>query len=146
VVIDSRSRLFGGTEDALGWQVGESGLRIVLSAGLPAVIESRLAEEIAALLAPHGLTAADVGEWVVHAGGPKVLDAVAAALDLPEHALLVSRESLATVGNLSSASVLHVLDSRLRRGAPAPGTVGVVLAFGPGVSCESVLLRWSGRG
>ncbi len=144
-VIDSRSRLFGGTEDALGWQVGEGGFRIVLSAGLPAVLEQHLAQEVATLLAPHGLTSAEVGEWIVHAGGPKVLDAVAAALDLPEDALLASRESLAAVGNLSSASVLHVLWTRLGHGTPAPGTIGVVMAFGPGVGCELVLLRWTGE-
>lgn len=145
VVIDSRSRLFSGTEDALGWQVSDGGFRIVLSAGLPAVLQAHLAEEVAALLAPHGLATADVGEWIVHAGGPKVLDAVATALDLPPSALLASRESLAAVGNLSSASVLHVLDTRLGHGNPAPGTIGVVMAFGPGVSCELVLLRWTGQ-
>jgi len=141
-VVASRSRLFPGTQDALGWQIGDSGFRIVLSAGLPDVIQAHLAEEVAALLAPHGLTSADVGAWVVHAGGPKVLDAVCAALDLPAEALDASRESLATVGNLSSASVLHVLHTIDGRGRPADGTVGVVIAFGPGVGCEFVLLRW----
>ncbi len=141
-VVDSRSRLFPGTGDALGWQVGASGLRIVLSAGLPDVLQSHLADEVAALLAPHGLSTADVGAWIVHAGGPKVLDAVTAALDLPDDALAASRESLATVGNLSSVSVLHVLHTLTRDGQPAPGTVGVVMAFGPGVGCELDLLRW----
>ena len=145
-VVGSRSRLFPGTQDALGWEVGESGFRIVLSAGLPDVIQAHLAEEVAALLAPHGLSTTDVGAWIVHAGGPKVLDAVAVALDLPPDALEASRESLATVGNLSSASVLHVLHTVNGRGRPAPGTVGVVMAFGPGVGCELVLLRWPTEG
>ena len=149
VVVDGRSRVFAGTEDALGWQISGGGFRIVLSAGLPAVVEAHLAAEVEALLTPHGLSARDVGAWIVHAGGPKVLDAVAAALDLPDGALDASRASLATVGNLSSVSVLHVLhllhtDTRLA--APAPGTVGVVMAFGPGVGCELVLVRWPEEG
>ncbi len=144
-VVDSRSRVFPGTEDALGWQVSEDGFRIVLSAGLPDVLQAHLAEEVAALLAPHGLTRHDVGTWVVHAGGPKVLDAVAAALELPAGVLAASHASLAAVGNLSSASVLHVLHTALGRAVPAPGTAGVLMAFGPGVGCELVLLRWPGE-
>ena len=141
VVVDSRSRIFGGTEEALGWQIGETGFRIVLSAGLPAVLEANLAAEVDALLGPHGLGLADVSRWVVHAGGPKVLDAVTAALGLDASALDHSRASLAAVGNLSSASVLHVLDLSLSAAALRPGEVAVLMAFGPGVACELVLLR-----
>lgn len=146
VVIDGRSRIITGTDDALGWNVGDSGFRIVLSAGLAEVIHSHLAAEVAALLSPYGLTSRDVGAWIVHAGGPKILDAVVAALDLSGDALDASRDSLASVGNLSSASVLHVLHTTLGTDRPAPGTVGVVMAFGPGVGIELVLLRWPEKG
>lgn len=138
-VIGSRSRIFAGTEDQLGWQVGESGFRIVLSAGLPAVIEANLAAEVDHLLTTHGRTRDDVGAWVVHAGGPKVLDAVTNALGLSAGALDVSRDSLATVGNLSSASVLHVLSTT--NGTWRPGSAAVVVAFGPGVGVDLVLLE-----
>ncbi|WP_372594343.1 type III polyketide synthase [Actinotalea sp.] len=141
VVVDSRSRLFSGTGDALGWQVGESGFRIVLSAGLPTVLEAHLAQEVEALLAPHGLSSGDVDRWVVHAGGPKVLDSATQALGLRPEALDRSRDSLAAVGNLSSASVLHVLDLTLGQEPLGPGDVAVLMAFGPGVACELVLLR-----
>lgn len=141
-VVDSASRLLPGTSGHLGWRIGGSGFRIVLAPGVPRVIEEHLGAEVDGLLAQHGLSVADVGAWVVHAGGPKVLDAVEAALGLPPVALSASRTSLAEVGNLSSASVLHVLHVLTARGDPPPGSVGVLVAFGPGISCDLVLLRW----
>lgn len=144
-VVGSRSRLYPGTADDLGWRIGASGFRIVLSARLPDVVRAGLADDVHALLAEQGLTTADVGRWVVHAGGPRILDAVSDALDLPADALDASRASLAAVGNLSSASVLDVLDRTQHAGVPA-GSWGVLLAFGPGVSAEMVLLRWPEAG
>lgn len=141
-VVASRSHLYPGTEDALGWHIGSSGFRIVLSPRLPDVVRAELGADVAGLLAAHGLKVGDVTRWVVHAGGPRILDAVQDALGLPADALGASRASLAAVGNLSSASVLDVLDRTLQSGAPA-GSPGVLLAFGPGVSAEVVLLRWS---
>ena len=143
-VVDSRSRLYPDTEDHLGWHVGDSGFRIVLSAGLAGVVGEHLGDDVAGLLEDHDLKARDVARWVVHAGGPRILEAVQEALDLDDVALEHSRASLAAVGNLSSASVLHVLDATMREGAP-PGSPGVLLAFGPGVSAEIVLLRWAGE-
>lgn len=147
-VIDTRSRIYPGTEGDLGWAVGSSGFRIVLSPRVPQVIEANLGEDVAAFLFPYGLKAGDVGSWVVHAGGPKILDAVAQALDLDDGALAASRGSLARAGNLSSSSVLHVLADTIaaRAGtmAPAAPPEGVLMAFGPGVSAELVLLRWPG--
>lgn len=144
-VTATASRLYPGTQDHLGWQVTDGGFRIVLSAGLPDVIASRLADDVAALLEPYDLKARDVATWVVHAGGPKILDAVQESLDLEADALAVSRASLSEVGNLSSASVLHVLAGTFAGAAPPPGSTGVLLAFGPGISAELVLLTWPGE-
>ena len=141
VVLDSRSRLYPATEDQLGWRVTEGGFRIVLSAGMPSVVRAHLEDDVRALLEPHDLKVRDVAAWVVHAGGPRILDAVQEALDLDPEALDGSRASLAAVGNLSSASVLHVLAGTMAD-PPPPGSHGVMVAFGPGVSCELVLLRW----
>ena len=141
-VIATRSVLVPGTADQLGWDVRDTGFRIVLAPGLPDVIATHLEEQVRALLEPLDLKARDVARWVVHAGGPKILDAVQGALDLDHDALALSRASLADVGNLSSASVLHVLAATLAGPPPEPGSVGVVLAFGPGVGVEMVLLRW----
>ncbi|WP_338123925.1 type III polyketide synthase [Cellulomonas iranensis] len=144
-VVAVGSRLYPGTADHLGWRVGASGFRIVLSAGLPDVVRAGVAADVGGLLAAHGRKPGDVTRWVVHAGGPRILNAVQDALGLPADALDASRASLADVGNLSSASVLHVLDRTLRAGTPA-GSPGVLLAFGPGVGLEMVLLEWSTGG
>lgn len=141
-VVGSRSMVLPGTQEALGWRVGGDGFRIVLAPGLPEAIAEHLGAQVHRLLADHGLAASDVGTWVVHAGGPRILDAVQSALGLPPEALWASRASLAAVGNLSSASVLHVLRTTTDRATPSPGSTGVLLAFGPGVSIDLVLLRW----
>ena len=141
VVLGTASRLYPGTADHLGWHVQSSGFRIVLTSGLPAVIRSHLADDVSALLEEHDLTVRDVTSWLVHAGGPRILDAVQESLELDDDALALSRRSLAAVGNLSSASVLHLLaDDRARVDQP-PGSPGVLIAFGPGVSADLVLLR-----
>ncbi|WP_154795070.1 type III polyketide synthase [Occultella kanbiaonis] len=141
-VLGSRSCLYPDTADDLGWHIKDTGFAIMLSAGLPQVISENLAGDVSILLAEHSLAREDVTTWIVHAGGPRIFDAVAAALDLHEGDLQVSRSSLAAVGNLSSSSVLHVLDETLKLDRPAPGSYGVLLAFGPGVCAELVLLRW----
>lgn len=141
-VVATRSHLYPGTGGDLGWRVGSSGFRIVLSADLPDVVRAQVADDVEGLLAAHGLKPGDVTRWVVHAGGPRILDAVEGALALPSGALDASRASLSAVGNLSSASVLDVLDRTMREPPPPDGTPGVLLAFGPGVSAEIVLLAW----
>jgi alkylresorcinol/alkylpyrone synthase len=93
-------------------------------------------------LASEGLALADVGTFVCHPGGPKVLEAFEEALELPEGALELTWKSLREVGNLSSASVLLVLGDTLAAPAPAPGSYGLLLAMGPGFCAELVLLRW----
>lgn len=143
--VAASSHLVPGSVDALGWDIGASGFRIVLAAGLPHVIEATLADPVSRLLDRHDLKIRDVASWVVHAGGPRILDAVREALDLDDAELDLSREVLAETGNLSSASVLHVLERSLSRPAP-PGSAAVLMAFGPGVSIDLVLLRRSEEG
>ncbi|MEU9127612.1 3-oxoacyl-[acyl-carrier-protein] synthase III C-terminal domain-containing protein [Kitasatospora sp. NPDC048540] len=141
-VVAARSRLYPGTEQQLGWDIVDSGFRIVLGAELPALVRLHVAEEVEGFLAAHDLKPGDIGAWICHPGGPKVLDALAGALALPDTALELSRRSLAAVGNLSSASVLHILRDTLALRPPQPGTYGLMLALGPGFASELVLLRW----
>ncbi len=141
-VVATRSRFYPDTERVMGWDVGGSGFRIVLAATVADVVEKYLGDDVDGFLADHGLTTADVDTWVAHPGGPKVIDAIVRALDLHPDALDVTRRSLAAVGNLSSASVLHVLADTLAEGRPTPGTPGVLMALGPGFCAELVLLRW----
>ncbi|MDN3295184.1 3-oxoacyl-[acyl-carrier-protein] synthase III C-terminal domain-containing protein [Streptomyces ficellus] len=142
-VVASRSHLYPDTERLLGWDITASGFRVVLDPAVPDVVRKNLAADVDGFLSDHGLDRRDVTAWVSHAGGPKVLDAVEEALDLPDDALDVSRRSLAETGNLSSASVLHVLRDTLTAGRKPPsGTPGLLLAMGPGFCTELVLVRW----
>ncbi len=140
-VVETRSSLYPQTEDVIGWDIGGSGFRIVLSAGVPEVIGRHFAADVHTVLGAHGLTVADVDVWLAHPGGPKVLQAFAAALDLADAAFEPSWRALAASGNQSSAAVLGMLADTMR--SPAPGANGLLFALGPGVSAELVLLRWA---
>ncbi len=140
-VLATRSRLYPDSERTMGFDVTSTGLRIVLDAEVPAIVGRYIREDVDAFLADAGLTRADVGWWVCHPGGPKVIEALQSALELTQEALQLTWDSLAAVGNLSSASVLHVLQDTLRDRPPAPGSIGVMLAMGPGFCSELVLLR-----
>jgi alkylresorcinol/alkylpyrone synthase len=141
-VVATRSRFYPDTEGVMGWDIGGTGFRIVLSADVPSLVERYLREDVGGFLAEHGLTPAEIATWVCHPGGPKVLEALGRALDLPYSALELTWDSLARLGNLSSASVLHVLGDTLSTRRPPPGAPGVLLAMGPGFCSELVLLRW----
>jgi alkylresorcinol/alkylpyrone synthase len=140
-VLATRSRLYPESERVMGFDVGTTGLRIVLDASVPEVIGRYVREDVDGFLADHGLTRADIGWWVCHPGGPKVIDALEAALELEPDAVSLTRRSLARIGNLSSASVLHVLEDTLRERPPEPGSHGVLMAMGPGFCSELVLMR-----
>lgn len=140
-VLDSRSRLYPDSERTMGFDVAASGLRIVLDAEVPTLVERFLRDDVDRFLADHDLTRDDVGWWVCHPGGPKVIEALQSALELDREAVSLTWDSLARVGNLSSVSVLHVLEDTLRERPPAPGTYGVLLAMGPGFCSELVLMR-----
>jgi alkylresorcinol/alkylpyrone synthase len=126
----------------MGWDVTAGGFRIVLSAEVPALVESRIGGDVDAFLAEHGLGRADIRRWICHPGGPRVLDAVQRALALSDDDLRVTWESLHALGNLSSASVLMVLRDTMAGDRPPPGSHGLMLAMGPGFCAELVLLRW----
>ncbi|MGX1881546.1 type III polyketide synthase [Streptomyces sp. NPDC055287] len=141
-VVDTRSHLYPDSEHVMGWDITGSGFRVVLDASVPDVVRKNLAADVDGFLAGHGLRRADITAWVCHPGGPKVLEAVEEALELPDGALDVTWRSLAAVGNLSSASVLHVLRDTLAERRPPVGSAGLLLAMGPGFCSELVLLRW----
>ena len=140
-VLATRSRLYPDSERTMGFDVTGTGLRIVLDAQVPAVVNRYIREDVDAFLADHGLTRRDVEWWVCHPGGPKVIEALEDALEIPREAVQLTWDSLARIGNLSSASVLHVLEDTLRDRPPRPGSYGIVLAMGPGFCSELVLVR-----
>lgn len=141
-ILDTRSSFYPGTEEVMGWKISEKGFRIVLSPDVPKVIEKYLAKDVDQFLADNDLFRRDISTWIMHTGGPKVLEATAAALDLPANALDASWGCLRKAGNLSSASVLLVLEEFMNRRRPAPGTYSILAAMGPGFCAELVLLRW----
>lgn len=141
-VVDTRSVFYPDSERVMGWDISENGFRIVLSAEVPDVVRQFLRHDVDTFLAEHGLTRADISSWVCHPGGPKVLEAMQEALEIPEQALAVTWDSLRRVGNLSSTSVLLVLAETMEKHRPEPGSWGMLLAMGPGFCSELVLLRW----
>ena len=146
-IVDSRSHLYPDSERTMGWDVGSSGLQVVLGAEVPALVTRYLGGDIKAFLHDHGLDLADVTAFVSHPGGPKVIQAIedelgAAGVDHDRSPLAVTWRSLAKIGNLSSASVLHVLADTLAEQRGTPGTPGLLMAMGPGFAGELVLLEW----
>jgi len=141
-IVATRSIFYPDTEEMMGWKITEKGFRITLSPEVPVLIREHLGHDVDAFLADHGHTRADIGSWVLHTGGPKVLEATAAALDLHNGELDASWSCLKKVGNLSSASVLVVLEDVMRNRRPEPGTLGILAAMGPGFCSELLLLKW----
>lgn len=141
-IVATRSVFYPDSEQVMGWNISESGFQIVLSADVPEVVREHLRRDVDAFLAENGLTRADISSWVCHPGGPKVLEAMQEALELPDGALDVTWRSLQEVGNLSSTSVLLVLAETLENHRPEPGSWGMITAMGPGFCSELVLLRW----
>jgi alkylresorcinol/alkylpyrone synthase len=141
-VIAASSMLFPETERMMGWDVVESGLKVVLSSAIPALIRSELAIPVDQLLQRHRLDLSAINHWIVHTGGNRVLDAVRDALGLQPSALARSWRMLEETGNLSSASVLFVLNDLLDSGDARQGDYGMMIAVGPGFGAELALLQW----
>jgi len=141
-IVATRSVFYPDTERLMGWDVVDSGFKVVLSAKVPQLVREFIRRDVDGFLAAHGLTREDVRHWVAHTGGPKVLMAFEEALELAPGMLERSWASLREVGNLSSASVLFVLGDMLESGQARPGDWGVLMAMGPGFCAELVLLRW----
>ncbi len=147
-VVDSRSFFYRDTEWVMGWDIDHEGFGLVLSGDLPEVIRTEVPSDARDFFADVGFGHRDVTRWISHPGGPKVLEALTDALELPDDALDSAWESLRTIGNLSSASVLHVLKQTIEQpswhdggdesAGPAPG---VMMAMGPGFSAEFVALQ-----
>lgn len=141
-VVASRSMFFHDTEEMMGWHVGDNGFEIVLSPGVPELVRSKLREGADSFLEDQGLSRRDIKHWIAHTGGPKVLLAMEAALEIPRCSLERSWRSLASIGNLSSASVLFVAADFLESNIARSGDYGLLLSMGPGFCGELVLLRW----
>jgi predicted naringenin-chalcone synthase len=131
------SCLIPDSAEAMTWTIGDHGFEMTLSKQVPRLIAHSLREWLCEWLAANGLSVTEVGSWAIHPGGPKIVEAAEEALGLPREATAVSRGVFADYGNMSSPTVLFILDRLRRTNAPRPC---VVLGFGPGLVAEAVLI------
>jgi alkylresorcinol/alkylpyrone synthase len=141
-ILATRSTFYRHTEHIMGWDIADTGFKIVLSPDVPRIVNEHFLGNVQGFLADHQLTQADIATYIFHSGGPKVLEAMETALSLPANALAPSWKSLREVGNLSAASVLAVLEDFLTIHPGAPGTYSILAAMGPAFCSELVLLQW----
>ena len=128
------------TAELIKWKIGDAGFEMVLSGRVPGTIQSALHASAAEIL--RGAPTSAIDQWAIHPGGRTILDAVERGLDLAPEALAASRDILRRYGNMSSATVMFVLDSVMRRAAP--GSRGCAMAFGPGLVAETMLFHAGG--
>jgi alkylresorcinol/alkylpyrone synthase len=140
-IVAARAATLPGSQDRMGWLIGDDGFHMSLSPRVPALVDRGLGALVEQLLEPHGLAPGDVAHWAVHPGGPEILERVQRRLRLSDEQLAPSREVLADGGNRSSATVLFILESMLGSGELRPGQWLVTLGFGTGLTLEALLLR-----
>nr|MEE4268683.1 3-oxoacyl-[acyl-carrier-protein] synthase III C-terminal domain-containing protein [Candidatus Krumholzibacteria bacterium] len=139
-MLDTRSRFYPDSLDVMGWTVLQEGLQVVFAQRIPQIVEESAAEDIGAFLAGHDLKIADIGAFMLHPGGTKVLEAYEQALALVPEQLDLPRGVLRDFGNMSSATVLFVIERYLDQRGTGNGGHGLISALGPGFCSESVLL------
>jgi len=141
-ILATKSIFYPNTERVMGWDISEKGFHIVLSPEVPDTVVKHLGKDVDEFLTEQRVSRSDIKSWIMHTGGPKVLEATARALDLTEKELEASWNCLRKVGNISSTSVLLVLEDVYRHRRPEPGTLSILAAMGPGFCSELLLLRW----
>lgn len=140
----NESFLFEGSWGYMGFDVRDTGMHLILDKGIPGAVERQIAPVLLGFLDAQKQQREDIDFFCLHPGGKKVLDEIARVFALGPDATRASRDCLAEVGNLSSASILVVLKNTFERYAPAPGDTGLVVGFGPGFSAEMLLTTWVG--
>lgn len=141
-ILGHRSSFYRNTEYLMGWDISEEGFQIVLSPDVPEAVQKNFPRDVDVFLAEHGMKRSDISSWIMHTGGPKVLDACAESIGVGREAFAASWECLRRAGNMSSASVLLVLEDFMQNRRPAAGSYSILAAVGPGFCSELVLLRW----
>jgi len=141
-VVATRSTFYPDTEHLMGWNINHSGFNIVLSADVPELVSTQLRGTVEGFLQDNGMSMGQICSFIMHSGGPKVLKAMESSLNLPPHALSASWNSLRQRGNLSSASVLTVMQDFLLNRPGSPGCYSMMGAMGPAFCSELLLLQW----
>ncbi|CAM3247791.1 3-oxoacyl-[acyl-carrier-protein] synthase III C-terminal domain-containing protein [Filibacter tadaridae] len=140
-IIATTSKLMPDSEDVMGWDVKNTGLYVVFSKSIPSIITGWLGPFVHEFLAKHGLAKDDITHFVAHPGGKKVLQAYETALGFDEEKTAISRNVLRENGNMSSPTILYVLEQFMEN-EPVAGDYGLMAALGPGFCGELLLLKW----
>ncbi len=141
--VASSSKLYYDSLEVMGWEFQDTGFKVLFSKDIPTFIKEHIREDIDEFLAKHQLQLSDIKNFIFHPGGKKVLDAYADALGVEGDFMKITREVMNDYGNMSSATVLYVLEKFMREGFE-PG-YALMLAMGPGFSSEMVLLEMKGK-
>jgi alkylresorcinol/alkylpyrone synthase len=141
-ILDSRTFCDYSTLEHMSFTVTDHGFRMYLSSYVPDLLAASVGGFVDGLLANNGLLRGDVAFWGIHPGSTKIIDYVQGQLGLTDAQVECSHTVLYNYGNMSSATILFVLDHIQRCSHPAPGDYGVLLAFGPGLTMEGMLVRW----
>jgi alkylresorcinol/alkylpyrone synthase len=140
---DAESLFFRGTTHLMGFRLRNQGLQIILDKGLAPFVRREVVGAVEGFLAPRGLARTDIARFVLHPGGRRIVEVMAERLGLGEADLRPTEDVLAEHGNMSSVTVLFVLDEILRRHRPPAGALGLLGAFGPGFGAELLLLEFA---
>lgn len=132
-----RSWLVPDSAELMAWHIGDRGFEMTLGATVPERLERVIPAWVESVLDSCNLRVSEVGGWAIHPGGPRIVEGLAAALGLPEAATKDSLDTLRENGNMSSPTVLFILDRMMRENRPRPW---VAMAFGPGLAAEAVVL------
>ena len=144
-MVSSLSLKVPDSADLMTWKIGDHGFQMTLSSHVPKRIEEELRAPLETWLGTLGVSTKEIKQWVVHPGGPRILDAVEGAMGLGSESLSASRETLANYGNMSSPTIVFIMEEILRRseseGLPREKGLWLVLGFGPGLHAEAILLE-----
>lgn len=141
-VVDTYCAADFSSADQMSWTITDAGFVMGLSPRVPITLRRNVSAVVANLLDPHDLRVSDITHWLIHPGGPSILDVIQRKLELSDEQMAPSWQVLRAHGNCSSATVLLILDELLRAGTTRPGEWGVMMAFGPGLTLETCLLRF----
>lgn len=141
-ILATRSTTWPGSLDVMGWNFDAVGMQVVFSQAIPQVVREKVYDNTSEFLVAAKREFSDIAHWIAHPGGTKVIEAYEEVLPLPACAMTNARSVLRDYGNMSSPTVLFVLERLLKSASPRSGDFGVLTALGPGFSSENVLLRF----
>jgi alkylresorcinol/alkylpyrone synthase len=141
-VIGSQSTTWPDSLDVMGWNILNEGMQVVFARAIPAIVQKYARDNFSGLLRKYNMTLDDISHFLIHPGGAKVVDAYKAALCLNEGQLRISEEVLRDHGNMSSVTVLYIIERFMRERGGACNSPGIISALGPGFSSETILFKW----